>query len=89
MLAVFVLTRFVVLDWDFYRSLAQALGHIRPALRLRRLEKEQSVRSDAEVARMLRRFYRVAPIRVYYQQSDVPEESSTDEGKLRIPRISR
>ncbi len=74
MLVVLVLTRFAVLDWDFYRSLAQALGQIGPALQLRRLEKARSVRSDAEVARLLRRFYRVAPIRVYYQQSDVPEE---------------
>ncbi len=74
MLVVLVLTRFAVLDWDFYRSLAQALGQFRPALRLRRLEKAQSVRSDLEVARLLRRFYRAAPIRVYYQQSDVPKE---------------
>ena len=74
MLAILLVTRFAVLDWDFYRSLGQAFGQLRPALKLRRQEKARSVRSDAELSRLLRRFYRQAPIQIYYQQSDVPEE---------------
>ena len=74
MLAILFVTRFAVLDWDFYRSLGQALGQLRPALKLRRQEKARSVRSDAELSRLLRRFYRQAPIQIYYQQSDVPEK---------------
>jgi len=83
MLAIFFVTRFAVLDWDFYRSLGQALRQLRQALRLRQVEKARSVRSDAEVSKLLRGFYRHAPIRVYYQQSDVPEEpDETGQGAI-------
>jgi hypothetical protein len=38
---------------------------------LRQLEKENARRTDVEVSRLLNRFYRSAPIQVYYNQQDV------------------
>jgi GT2 family glycosyltransferase len=71
MLMILALTRIFVLDFDFYRSLAGAIRQLPAVKELRAAERASSVRSDAEVATLLLRFYRAAPIRVYFNQRDV------------------
>jgi GT2 family glycosyltransferase len=73
MLALLFLTRILVLDHRFYRSLWEALQLLGPARRLRAQEKKRAWRSDVQVARLLREFYRSAPIRVYYEHRQVLE----------------
>jgi len=70
MLAILFLTRILVLDLDFYRALFQALGKRDKVRELRRLEKAKAVRSDADIARLLKSFYREAPIRVFWKKPD-------------------
>lgn len=65
------LTRAFVLDADFYRAFFQALEQLGPALKMRRQERSEARRSDADVARRLGAFYRLAPIEIYYNKSDV------------------
>jgi len=71
MLHLLLLTRICVLDFHFYSSLLQALRQLPQVRTLRQLEKENARRTDAEVSRLLNRFYRSAPIQVYYNQQDV------------------
>jgi GT2 family glycosyltransferase len=73
-LTILLLTRIFVLDLSFYRSFAQALGQLPAVRKLRAAERTSACRSDAEVDRLLRRFYRTAPIRVYFSQRDVLSE---------------
>jgi len=66
-------TRILVMDFDFYRALVSALGQLGEAMRLRRVERAESRRTDQEVRKLLAAFYSTAPIRVYYNQRDVIE----------------
>ena len=68
MLAILFLTRILVLDLDFYRAFFQAVGKLDEVRELRRSEKAKAVRSDASVARLLRIFYRQAPIQVFWKK---------------------
>jgi GT2 family glycosyltransferase len=81
MLTVLFLTRVLALDLDFYRALFQALGKLDKARELRRSEKAKAVRSDVEVARLLRRFYRRAPIQVFLKK---PGRVSPDQEPLSV-----
>lgn len=75
-LGVMVLTRILVLDLDFYRALFQALAQWDEVRELRQREKAQAVRSDVAVARILKTFYRTAPIEVFWKKPNriKPEE---------------
>jgi GT2 family glycosyltransferase len=81
MLAIWIPTRALILDFDFYRSLFAALGKLDEVRRLRRDERSRAVRSDAEVHRLLKRFYRHAPIQIYWEK---PERVSPEEEPLSI-----
>ncbi len=71
MLHLLFLTRICALDFHFYSSLLQALRQLPRVRTLRQLEKEKARRTDAEVSRLLNRFYQSAPIQVYYNQQEV------------------
>jgi GT2 family glycosyltransferase len=81
MLAILFLTRILVVDLDFYRSFFQALGKLEQVRELRRSEKASAVRSDADVAWLLRRFYREAPIRVFWEK---PGQVSLEQEPLSV-----
>ncbi|MFB3901953.1 MAG: glycosyltransferase family 2 protein [Acidobacteriota bacterium] len=68
MLAVMFLTRILALDFDFYRAFFQAVSQLDKVRELRRREKAGAARSDASLARLLRAFYREAPIRVFWKK---------------------
>jgi len=74
MLILLCLSRGLVLDHYFYRALWSALGKLPEARRLRARERSQSRCSDREIQRRLHRFYREAPIQVYYNQKEVIEK---------------
>jgi len=87
MLAILFLTRILVLDLDFYRALFQALGKLAKVRELRRIEKAKAVRSDAAVAGLLLKFYREAPIQVFWKK---PQRVSPEEEPLSVrPAESR
>ena len=71
MLGVLFLTRLWVLDFRFYRSLLQAVRQLRQVRSLRNLERRSAERTDAELSRLLKRFYQSAPIQIYYNQQEV------------------
>ena len=71
MLGVLFLTRLWVLDFHFYRSLLQAVGQLRQVRTQRKLERKRAGRTDAELSRLLKRFYQSAPIQIYYNQREV------------------
>ncbi len=71
MLGLLFLTRLWVLDFHFYRSLLQAVGQLRQVIKLRKLEYKSAERTDAELSRLLKRFYQSAPIQIYYNQREV------------------
>lgn len=71
MLALLFLTRIFVLDFDFYRSFFQALRYLEPVRAIRRRERWETKRSDPGIQRLLKSFYRSAPIQVYYNQREV------------------
>lgn len=73
-LTALLLTRVLVLDFQFYRALFDALRRLPEALRLRALEKRAARRSDRQVERILADFYDSAPIRVYTGRRQVEEE---------------
>jgi len=81
MLAVLFCTRILVLDLDFYRAFFQALGRLEKVRELRRHEKAKAKRSDAEIARRLKRFYRLAPISIFWEK---PERVSPEEEPLAV-----
>jgi GT2 family glycosyltransferase len=83
MLAIWIPTRVLVLDFDFYRALFAALGKLSEVKRLRGEEKSRALRSDAEVHLLLKRFYRRAPIQVYWEK---PERVSPEEEPLSVRR---
>ncbi|RPI28485.1 MAG: glycosyltransferase family 2 protein [Acidobacteria bacterium] len=87
MLAVMFMTRVLVLDFDFYRALFQALTRLGEVRQLRRQEKAKAVRSDADVARLLKRFYREAPIRVFWERG--PQISPEEEPLSVRPHAER
>ncbi len=70
-LLILLLTRVLVLDVRFYGAFLSALGHLPQVVRLRREERRHALRSDRELARILRRFFVEAPVHVYYNQRDV------------------
>ncbi len=71
MILILALTRFLVLDHHFYRSLHEALGRLSEVRKLRRIEKQRARRTDAEIARLLKGFYRSAPMDVYFSHREV------------------
>ncbi len=71
MLGVLFVTRLWVLDLDFYRALLQAVRQLRQVRILRKLERKRAERTDAELSRLLKRFYQSAPIQIYYKQREV------------------
>ena len=71
MMKLLFLTRILVFDYRFYRSLFQALNWLGPVQRLRREERRKARRSDVEVSRLLNRFYQTAPLQIYYNQREV------------------
>lgn len=71
MLPLLFLTRILVLDIPFYRSFFQALLKVPQVRRLRQLERDKARRTDAEISRLLNRFYRSTPIEIYYNQREV------------------
>lgn len=71
MLSLLVLSRFLVLDYHFYWGLGSALARLPEVVRRRKQERAAAVRSDREVNRLLREFYRQAPVRIYYSQEEV------------------
>ena len=71
MLGVLFVTRLWVFDFHFYRSLIQAVGQLRQVRALRKLERKRAERTDAELSRLLKRFYQSAPIQIYYNQREV------------------
>ena len=71
MLPPLLLTRLLVLDFNYWQAFFSALARSPQILRERRKEKTNALRSDREVARNLREFYRSAPIRIYYNRRDV------------------
>jgi GT2 family glycosyltransferase len=73
-MAILLMTRILIFDLGFYRSLAEAFRRLPEVKKLRAAERASAVRSDVEVARLLKRFYRAAPIRVYFNQRDVPTD---------------
>jgi len=81
MLAILFFTRILVLDLDFYRAFFQALGKFEKVRELRRSEKAKTTRSDASVARLLKTFYRTAPIRVFWEK---PARVSPEEEPLSV-----
>ncbi len=86
MLGIMFLTRVLVLDLDFYRALFEALGKLDKVRELRQSEKANAVRSDAEVARLLRVFYRQAPIQVFRKK---PGRATLDDEPLSVrPAVS-
>lgn len=73
MLLVLTASRFLLLDFGFYRALAGAVQRLPEARRLRKIEKAEARRSDRQLQALLKSFYRNAPIRVYYNHRDVVE----------------
>lgn len=71
MLPLLLLSRILVLDPSFYRSFLEALRQLGQVRRLRRMERENARRSDAEIARLLKAFYESAPVDIYYNHQDV------------------
>ena len=71
MVHLLFLTRLLALDFRFYRSLLQALRKLPQVRTLRQLERDKARRSDAEISRLLNRFYQSAPIQIYYNQQEV------------------
>ena len=61
----------VALDRYFLRAVREALGQLPEVRRLRKLEKEQSRRSDKQIIAILNDFYRSAPVRVYMSRQEV------------------
>lgn len=74
MVGVFLLTRFLALDFGFYVAFAQALTRLPQVYRLRIRERRRAQRSDVEVARRLSRFYQSAPIKIYSDRRQVQKE---------------
>ncbi len=70
-LLVLTLTRVLVFDLYFYRSLGLALRRLPEVLKIRKLERSSSRRTDIEVSGILGRFYDSAPIEIYYNQQEV------------------
>jgi len=83
MLSVLILTRILVLDFGFYAALGQALRRLTTVIRLRRVEREEARKSDAEISRLLNSFYRTAPIEIYYNQQEVIEHHP-ESGEVRV-----
>ncbi len=81
-LALLLSTRFLVLDWNFYRAFAAALSRLSQVRRFRRTEKRAARISDAELARIMVRFSRSAPLRVYYNREEA-ERFHPETGKIR------
>ena len=71
MLALLLSTRFLVLDFGFYRAFFGALYRLRPALACRKLERKEANRTDFELCELLQEFYGKAPVRVFRNQEDV------------------
>ncbi len=71
MLVMLCLTRVLVLDFGFYRSLTGALRRLGEVRRLRRIEKRANRRTDREVAELLQDFYASVPARIYYNRAEV------------------
>lgn len=82
MLALLLAVRLLVLDLDFYRAFFQALGRWDQVLAHRKREKQRVVQSDAQVGARLKRFYRSAPIQVYYNQREVLQRHPESQGAL-------
>lgn len=70
-LALLFVVRAFVLDYRFYRSFFQALDRLNTVRELRRKEIARARRSDRDVSRILERFYRLAPLEIYYNQQEV------------------
>ena len=64
-LPLITLSRALVLDWHFFVALYEAFSRLPAAFQLRRTERESAQRTDVEVARLLRSFYRTAPVTLY------------------------
>lgn len=71
LLFVLLVTRFVVLDFGFYRSFWGALMRLGPAMACRKIEKREAARSDMELSGLLHNFYREAPIQIFESQEEV------------------
>jgi len=67
-LGIMFMTRILVFDLDFYRALFQALKSLDMVKTMRKEEKAKAIRSDAEVASLLKSFYREAPIQVFWEK---------------------
>ena len=88
MLAVWLPTRILVLDVDFYRALFQALRCLGQVRKLRLRERKKARRSDREVSAILNTFYQLAPIRVYYNRREVVLKHPGLPGPLAAPQRS-
>ena len=71
MLSILLLTRIFVLDIGFYRSFFRALSCLYKVWKLRKIEAQHICKSDVEVSQLLKCFYNLAPIQIYYNQKDV------------------
>ena len=71
MLALLTLTRFLVFDFSFYRSVYEGWIRLPEVRRLRRRERARARRTDAQLCRVWSRFYKSAPIRIYYGRAEV------------------
>ena len=71
MLALLLSTRFLVLDFGFYRAFFGALHRLRPALACRKRERKKAKRTDVELFDLLQKFYAEAPVRVFRNQEEV------------------
>lgn len=71
MLALMLISKTLIGKFDFFRSVREAVQRLPQALELRRRERSLATRTDREVQKMLKAFYRAAPIQVYYNQQQV------------------
>jgi GT2 family glycosyltransferase len=67
-------SRGLLLDWRFFAALREAARQLPEVRRFRKIEREQSKRTDLQVVNLLNEFYASAPIEVYYSQQEVMEK---------------
>lgn len=71
MLTLMLVAKTLVGRTDFWKSVRGAVERLPQALKLRRKERALAVRTDREVQKRLKAFYRAAPIQRYYNQQQV------------------
>ena len=72
-LSTMCILKTITLDRFFLKAVREALGKIPEVRRLRKIEQENSRRSDKEIISLLHVFYKSAPIRVYLSREEVLE----------------